>query len=312
MLNNEEQQSDLIAFRTFISRHLRQLIVYSTAGGLVAFCITFFIPKEYVSYGLVYPPSSTSVDNSIDYPNFGYDVEADRLMQILEAGEIRDSVIRKFDLLTYFEIDTDRVDWHDELLKKYYKNINMERTNSMAVLIKARSRDPQMSAAIINYLIGSADRFREKLYKRNIVPAYQQALAEYNYQKKICDSLESRLQQHLSDKKLSSLLVLMSDAQISMDLDKLSSSNGYEGIGEDIMNFKSQYEMMREAKTRMLKARKTMINPIPGIYVINYGEPNYKKVYPSYFVNAGLGAVMALAVTLVILLINSRGATAKP
>jgi capsular polysaccharide biosynthesis protein len=83
MLSESEQKSDTLHFWEFIKKNLRLLIIYSIAGGGLSMVVTFFIPKEYTSSGIIYPPSSTSSDNSIDFPNFGYDVEADRLIQIL-------------------------------------------------------------------------------------------------------------------------------------------------------------------------------------------------------------------------------------
>src|SRR5690606_5354954 len=133
MLSEKEQLADTAAFWNFLRKHFKTLLLYGAIGGLGALVITLFIPKEYKSYGIVYPPSSTSIENSIDYPNFGYDVEADRLMQIIESREIREEVIEKFDLVNHFEISKDSPTWHDNLMKKYYKNIKVERTVSMAV-----------------------------------------------------------------------------------------------------------------------------------------------------------------------------------
>jgi uncharacterized protein involved in exopolysaccharide biosynthesis len=307
MLSSQEQTTDTAAFWQFVKRHFRLLISFSLLGGLMAIVFTLFIPKEYKSYGIVYPPSSTSIENSIDFPNFGYDVEADRLMQILEGREIRDSVIAKFNLLQYFEIDSSRADWNDELLKLYYKNIKLERTTSMAVLITARSKDPNLSADIVNYIIKSADNFRDKLYKRNLTPAYEEALKEYELQQSKVDTAEHRLSQHLKENHLSSLLLLYSDAQISVDIDRISASSaGKESsaysIGAEIINYKSMFEVMKDAKARLIKIRKTILNPIPKIFVISYAEPHYKKISPSFTVNALIGALLALSITVIVLL----------
>jgi capsular polysaccharide biosynthesis protein len=307
MLSEKEQRSDAARFWEFIKTNLKTLVIYAALGGITAFVITFFVPKEYKSYGMVYPPSSTSIDNSIDFPNFGYDVEADRLVQIFQSGPVKDSMIKKFDLATYYEIDKTAPEWMDNLMKKYYKDIKFERTSSMSVLITARSKDAKLSAAMVNYIIHLADGLRENIYKKNIITAYENARADYDTQKRQVDSVEVILLEKLKQNNLSSLLMLISDAQISIDLEKLNAVNTSTSgatIGADIIAFKSMYEVLKEYKARFLKVKKTFANPIPRLYVINYGEPNYKKISPSFTVNVTVGILFALFVAIVVLLLK--------
>ena len=307
MLSEKEQKTDVIRFWNFIRKYAKSLIAYGAIGGVLAFVLTFFIPKEFKSFGVVYPPSSTSIDNSIDYPNFGYDVEADRLIQILASTEIRDSVIRKFGLAGYFEIDMQSADWMDDLSKKYYKNIKFERMPSMSILVTARTKDPRLSADIVNYILSSADALREKIYKKNIVTAYNNAKWDYDTQKHLVDSLQAVLAEKLKQNNMSSLLILLSDAQISFDLDKLNaigSTAANSSIGPDIIAFKSMYEIFKEYKTRFIKIKKTYSNPIPTLYVINSAEANHKKISPSFIVNTAVGILFALAVATMVLLIR--------
>jgi hypothetical protein len=55
---------------------------------------------------------------------FGYDVEADRILQLLQSQEIQDSINAKFDLVSYYELDTLDERWRDELRKEFFANIN--------------------------------------------------------------------------------------------------------------------------------------------------------------------------------------------
>jgi capsular polysaccharide biosynthesis protein len=307
MLSEKEQRSDGAEFMTFIRINSKKLLLFSLFGGLAAFLATFLIPKEYRSYAVVYPPSSTAIESSIDFPNFGYDVEADRLIQILESREIRDSVFKRFDLENYYDVDKSNPAWHDAAIKRYSRDIKFERTTSMAVIISARSEDPELSAKIVNYIIECADKFREKIYKVNIIPAYEHALAEYQLQKTKVDTAETVLIRHLKEHKLSSLLLLMSDAQISINLDRLNSDGDAAAgtpVGGEIVDFKSSYRVMEEAKGRMLKIRKTLDNPIPKLFVIHAGEPYYKKVGPSFSVNALAGALISLLIAASVLLVR--------
>lgn len=307
MLSENEQRSDATRFWEFITKNLKTLTLYLFIGGVSALVVTFFLPKEYKSYGIVYPPSSTSIDNSIDFPNFGYDIEADRLIEILSSSQIRDAVAKQFDLVKYYEIDKSDADWLDQLMKKYYKNIKFERTPSMSILISARTKDPELSTAIVNFILNSTDELREKIYKKNIVPAYENARLDYEQQKLRVDSMERNLTDKLKNNNLSSLLMLASDAQLSIDIDQLNAiktSTSGANIGSDIIAFKSAYDIFKEYKSRFIKVRKTFTNPIPKLYVINYAEPNYKKVSPSFVINIAFGILFSLFIAVVVLLIK--------
>ncbi|HOZ86900.1 MAG TPA: Wzz/FepE/Etk N-terminal domain-containing protein [Bacteroidia bacterium] len=306
MLSEAEQKTDTERFWKFITKNFKTLLLYAILGGVAATVVTFFLPKEYKSYGIVYPPSSTSIDNSIDFPNFGYDVEADRLMQILQSEEIMNKVMNKFDLVAYYEIDKSDSDWLDQFMKKYARNIKFERTPSMSVLISVRTKDAVLSSRIVSFIIQSADEFREKIYKKNIIPAYENAKLDYETQKHKVDSVQVQLTETFKRENMSSLLLLASDAQLSLDIDKLATIkiSGSNQLGAEILAFKSMYEVLKDYKTRFIKVKKTYMNPIPRLYVINYGEPNHKKVSPSFMINISIGILFSLFVTVVVLLIR--------
>lgn len=307
MLSEEEQRSDAVHFWNFIKKNFKSLLIYAVIGGVAATIVTFFLPKEYKAYGVIYPPSSTSIDNSIDFPNFGYDVEADRLIQILQSQEVMNAMVKRFSLIAYYDIDTTNSDWLDMLMKKYYKNVKFERTPSMSVLISVRSEDAKMSSDMVSYMIEKTDDFRERIYKKNIIPAYENAKQDFEAQKHKVDSLQDILIEKLKRDDLSSLLILASDAQLSLEVDKLAalkSAGTDPTLGADILAFKGMYDLLKEYKARFVKVKKTFMNPIPKLYVINYGEPNYKKVSPSFTVNIAIGIVFSLFIAVIVLLVK--------
>jgi len=305
MLSEEEQTSDTAAFKAFLQQHFKLLVIYAVAGGMLGFFITFFIPKEFQSAGNVYAPSTPSIEASIDNPNFGYDVEADRLIQILQSNEVRDSVVKRFGLLSQFDVNRNEPDWLDKLIKLYKRNITFERTPSMSILIKAQTRDPQLSADIVNFLMEITDVIREKLYKQNIKIAYQNALSDFQSQKSKTDSAQNVLISSLKKNNLNSLLLLASNAQISIDMDKLnslSSNNDNVAIGSDIIVFKNMRDRLNESDIRLTRVKKALTNPIPKLYIIDKAEPRFKKVYPSGLLNSIIGALFSTAILMIGLL----------
>jgi hypothetical protein len=267
---------------------------------------TYFIPNEFCSVGNVFPPAAPSIEYSIENPNFGYDVEADRLIQILLSNQVRDSVTKKFDLLTYYQISKDDRDWLDRLIRKYKKDITFERTPSMSILIKAQTRDPEMAANVVNYIIHITDVLREKLYKQNISIAYKNALTDFEFQKARSDSALKHLLQTLKENKMSSMVLLASNAQISIDMDKLNSSAGDNlTVGSEMISFKNMRDRYLESEGRVVRFRKALSLPVPTLYVIDKAEPRFKKVFPSYLLNAAAGMVLSCVILVIGLLAKS-------
>ena len=66
---------------------------------------------------ILFPSTTNSVSKALlpqsngygdeDIFEYGDEQQAEQLLQILNSGEIRDSVIQKFDLMAHYEIDED-------------------------------------------------------------------------------------------------------------------------------------------------------------------------------------------------------------
>jgi len=314
MISDSEQQKDTYALKQFLKRNLKSLIIFSIIGAALGLAAALLLPKEYKSVGIVFPPSAPSVESSIDNPNFGYDVEADRLIQIFHSNEVRDSVVKLFDLYSYFELDQAKNENKDELIKQYGKNVMFERTPSMSIVLSAQTRSAQLSSDIVNYIISVTDKVREKIYKQNLRTSFENAKQEYDLQKLKVDSMQSILTKKLKENNLNSLIILASNAQISIDMDKLGSKHSDTSglsIGSDIISFKNLTERLKENEGKLLRLKKILSSPVPKLFVIDHAEPRYKKVFPSLFSFTISGALAGLVVIAIILLIKNGSAITR-
>jgi uncharacterized protein involved in exopolysaccharide biosynthesis len=304
MLSQSEQNIETRQAINFLKRNARKLVLYTSLSVALTILITIFIPKEFYSYGIVFPPANPSLENNVENPNFGYDVEADRLIQIFTSREIRDSIIKQFDLVSYYELDSTDVDWLDQLVKRYRNDIKFERTAYMSIVVSAQTRDPYMSANIVNYIIDIANKVREKIYKQNISMAYKKTLEEYNYQKTTTDSAMSVLRKGGRDLDMAGLALLAPNAQLNLNLDKItgSSSNGNNiNFAVNLIDYKHQLDRLHESEGRLYKTRKMLNSPIPSVYIIDRAEPSHKKVSPSFLINiVVIGGITFLFTTLLL------------
>src|SRR5690606_20772606 len=130
--------------------------------------VTLLTDKKYRSTAIIYPGNTYLRDEVISNPQFGTERESEQLMQMLESESIRDSVVKKFDLVNYYELDTNSIDWRERLTLKYIRDINCFKSKYMSIVISATTTKPELSAEIVNYITDVIDQYRESIFYENM------------------------------------------------------------------------------------------------------------------------------------------------
>ena len=281
----EKENKEKLEFFAVVRKKIRIILLLVCISTIAALILTFFIHPKYTSFTLVFPTESNSIDEVVRNPQFGYDVEADRLIQLLKSWDIMDSITKKFDLIQYYRIDKSDPDWYDELQKKYEEDITINRTVYMSVRISATTKSPQMSAAIVNSMVLLVNKTREKLLKQNTLIATADLQEEYNSLKKDLDSL-SFVIGTVSRNKPGFRQFVQTDRYIYMVRD----NNQIENIdARGLQLFISQYNLKLgwffDVQNKLKNARLMSRRPLPEVYVLQKAIPSYKKASPSFLVN---------------------------
>ena len=139
----------------------------------VAFSGPKFIKPLFESQVILFPSTTNSVSKALlpqsngygdeDIFEYGDEQQAEQLLQILNSGEIRDSVIQKFDLMAHYEIDEDTKYRRTKLFKEYAGKIEFARTQFMSVEINVMDTDPQVAADIANYISFLVDQTKRRV-----------------------------------------------------------------------------------------------------------------------------------------------------
>lgn len=305
-----EQQNDIQAVFSFLGRHRRILLLVSLACAFLSGSISLMIPKEYESSAVVFPPAAMSLDLSSENPNFGYDIEADRLHQILQSTEIRDSVIRKFNLAAYYEVDTTLSDWRERVNRRYRKDLNFKRTTFMSIVISSQTRDPELSANIVNYIIRITNAVREKLYKQNVRLAFAKSRDEYMAEKGICDSIYGILQKRFAREGISGLMLLAPNAQLDFNIGEMSRTGNRDSseslLGSEILKYRFHFDRQNEFEMKKKRIEKMLEYPIAQIHVLDYAEPVYRKSFPMVTLNVLVSTLLGFVLTCLYLILKPR------
>lgn len=297
----KEKEQEFFYLLPFLNKNKIIIITVPLASALLAMLLTSFIKPKYHSSAIVFPTAGNSIGLTLENPNFGYDIEADRLIQILQSTELMDSIASKFELVKYYELDTTEAIWKDLLYERIRKDVSFERTRYMSIEIAATTKDPVMSAAIVNTVLATVDRIRDRIYKKNMAPAVNTLNVEYQFQRKKSDSLLTILNEKGNFKK-DFLFKKDDNGQYTLSL----------GIPTDIQTAQQVnqylYEQKRALETYSLyeKAKDQLSRPLPSVYVVNKAVPSYRKVSPSYFKNMLLAFTGTLMICILLLYIRDE------
>lgn len=301
MSDSPEAAGETIRFLRFIYQKRKPVLTCFFAALVITGIVTAMLPKRYSSSAIIFPVYNNNLESVIDNPVFGYDVEADRLLQLLESDEVRDSVVGKFHLEKYYEIDKANPDWNDRLRQKFLNDVDFERTQYMSIVIKVATKQPVLSADIANYIIHLADGVRARIFKKNELTAFRQVEKEYLVKKNKVDSLKKQIGA-LRGNSNSDLVAL-----INMQGNVQSLAGEIKGgISTELERSLNQYifeqSSLNEITLRYEKAKAHYESPVTQVYVVDHAQVSYKKVSPSYLLNLGLAGFCSLVFSISFLL----------
>jgi uncharacterized protein involved in exopolysaccharide biosynthesis len=261
------------------------VVLLCTIGAVI---FTMMLTPRYRAKAAFFIPYTISLEQTVENPQFGYDVEADRLLQLLHSEQLKDSVIRKFNLVKYYEIDTTKYGWQAGLNELYDQRFISNRTNVMSIVVEAETHDPKFSAQIVDYIVKLAGRMRERFMKTNSQLAGERFRVDYDHKKAEVDSLRSRI---LTIRKaLGESNVTVMESQILVN-NKVSSSDAAQQLELEALSQQHINEQKRlgELKEKFENAVNMSNSPIPQFYILDEATPLYKKAYPLTMFNICIG-----------------------
>lgn len=126
---------------------------------------------------------------------YGQESPVEQTLQILEGNEIRDEIIKRFDLASHYKIDATSAGYYSKVINTYKDNITFKRTRFESVEIQVLDTDPLISKKISDEIVNLFNLKAQQLQRkksREVVIAYGNHLQK---NQKIIDSLEIHLQE---------------------------------------------------------------------------------------------------------------------
>ena len=209
MEEHSKKTNTSVGIITLIIKWWKQLLVVAVSAMVVSLLVSFLIKPKYKSTVVMMPTASNAVSQMLledgnyneflDPSQFGDDMKVDHMLQILNSRQIKDHLIATFDLINYYELDTNKKYWQTKLYKYLQSDITFSRTNFMGVEIKVAMKNPQLAADVANEIADYYDTLKREIIQQRTVAALQIVRAEMDSLEilvtDLSDSL-SRIMQH--------------------------------------------------------------------------------------------------------------------
>lgn len=307
IFDQEKTQGKL--FLQFIWRYRVTLLVVLIISSIGARIVSGFMEPEYRSNGIIFPTNSNRLEVVMHNPQFGFDLDADRLMQILSSRQMQDAVTTKYDLADYYNLDTTQVDWRGQLTLNFISDITFFRSKYMSIVITAQTKSPKLSADIVNYIIDTLDVMRENIFMDNMTMQYDAVLSDYKENERLVMSLNDTLQGLFEQNDTYRHLYYqfrLGDWRNGLQLSP-AQMNMIEPVSERLIaSYVYEIERLSESKKLLDEVADKIDKPFPRVYQIDRAVPSYYEVWPNIPLNIGLTNLVALIGTLVVLYLKEQ------
>jgi len=328
---NKKEEFDSSNLVVFLYKWRKPLVIVAVIAmfGSWFFSSSWFITPKFKSTVILFPTSTSSISKALlseqsmkgqDVTEFGEEEQAEQLLQILNSTRIRERVIRQFNLMDHYGIDSASRYKYSRLFKEYEDNISFRRTPYMAVQITVLDEDPQMAADIANTIAQLLDSTKLEMQRQRSVHGFKIVENEYsNLQKEInliVDSLVSLGRLGVNDVEYQSQVLNQQHAIAIMNNDrkaqaalqkKLDILGQYGGIYLSLKNaLEFKTEQLTILQTKYKEAKVDAEETLPQKFVVSDAYKAERKSYPIRWLIMLVSTVSALFLAIIIIMVMDR------
>ena len=328
MENNNQYNS--FSLMKFLWDKRKWLLLICVITFVVSIVCSFLIKPKYKSSAIIYAPRTNSMakillneenyNERLDIKAYASEEETEQMMQLLEAREIKDSLIKRFNLAAHFDIDTNSKGWYTRIMKVMNNEIEIKRTNYGAISIAVKDHDPKIAYQMTESMLCLLDTIKNRTERERAVAAYQ-ALCEQmdsieSEVRRIDDSIQICMQNGVFDVEAQServmqqyaIAVSQGNAAAISRLAKEQEKLAVWGPRLDALQ-NMQYTFLKYqalCKQKMLDARLDMQGSMPVKFVVERPIVADKKCYPKRSLVVIISTLSVLILSVFVLLMIDK------
>ena len=163
--------------------HLVIIVIISVILAVI-FSSPWFITPKYKSSAIVYPANISP---------YSEETETEQMLQLLQSMDIKDSIIKKFDLPKHYKIDSTYKYFYSTLLYEYGQNVIINKTPYESIEIEVLDKDPQIACEMVNSIIDFYNIMVRKMHNDKYAEVIKMFKSQLINKRKRIDSLEVML-----------------------------------------------------------------------------------------------------------------------
>ncbi len=322
MFDKEEYNFSSKNLVFFILKKRKQFLVVSFFSIFLSFTVSFTIEPLYKSSVILFPAHTGSISKSLlsdkvitkKNSSFGEDEELDQFLQILHSDEIKNKIIKKYDLMQHYEIDSDYpiTDLNDEFEDK----ISFSRTSFHSLKITVYDNIPEIASNIANDISSFLDtiinNMQEVRYKASLEIVKKEYFDLKTQINLLEDSIKKIRKKGINDYESQAEVFNKEYANALAKGDKKAIKNLEEKL-EILSNYGGEYIHMRDLllfeiermsilKGKYIEAKVDAEKKLPNKYIVNKAVKAEKKSYPIRWLIVLISYVSTFIFTLFILI----------
>lgn len=293
----------LANWRLFLGVGLAALILSAIFSGPA------FIKPRYRSSATVYP---------VNLNSYSIETRTDQLLQLLESNSIRDSLIKQFDLITVYEVDTMANGGYYALYNEFGDRAEISKTRYESVQIEVVDEDPVRARDMVKAMLDQVNLLARRLQREKSMEVLNIAERAMVHERAKLDSVEARLHQlrqgsgllayEAQARELTKGYVrMLADASVSREKreEVQAMIREMELKGGEFRQLTELSNLFRANYDRLLsdyeKAYSDVTKELTYTNVVVHPEVSDKKVYPVRWLIVSTSTLSALLLLLVFL-----------
>lgn len=183
----EYTQSSFYFIRLLLKWKYQFLII--TAVSIALACLfsgEWFIQPKYKSVAVVYPSNLKP---------YSSESESEQMLQLFLSADVRDAVVKKFNLPGYYHIDTTQAGGKSKLISVYESNVEIRRTQYESIEINVWDTDPQMACNIVKEIIAAMNRKTKNMQQEKAAEVVATFRDQLNFKKQQMDSINAAMEE---------------------------------------------------------------------------------------------------------------------
>lgn len=163
----EDNYFDSSNLYVFLYKYKLHLLVVTVLSVLVSGIVSLTIKEKYKSVAVIYPSKTSSLSKALlanysggktDLLEFGGEVKAEQLLEILSSEKVRKAIILRFDLMNHYKVLGSGTDTPNDLMKELFEeNITFKQNKNMAIEIKVLDHSADTAALIAKGVVDVLD-----------------------------------------------------------------------------------------------------------------------------------------------------------